>query len=376
MSRPVTSASNLFRRKLCPGSERLEYGLPDEDSEQSREGTLLHDYSHHTEYDRSVLSPNQRDLLERNDNLIKILLERVSRVVSGSGVQPIRELQLQNDLISGKVDVVVPFPLGSSSSAVFLNDTKFGYKKVERAELNLQLRAYAVLVSEYMTVGNVFVSITQPRLSYDERITLAEYNADDIAASRVEIAEILKASADPKAKLVPGDEQCRYCKAKLICSAYQKTLTVPVLALRGKQELSKTARETYLAERVSKVTDAQLEKIRLACSMADMVRSVATDEARKRITAGGFTNYKLGKASEVREIVDVPRAISLLEISGISTREQLLELCSLPLGKDGVEEKYREANPGMTWDQARDKINKVLSSVIEKHVQKEKVLRK
>lgn len=380
MNRPVTSASNLARRAACPGSERMEYGLPDEDSEQSREGILLHDYMHHTEYDRSVLSPNQRDLLERNDTLIKILSERVAGVLGDPTLQvtPSREVQLENDLISGKVDLIVPFPAfpAGENGAVFLNDTKFGYKKVERAELNLQLRVYAVLVSEYITAGRIFVSITQPRLPYDERITLAEYNADDIAASRVEIAEILKASADPEAKLVPGDEQCRYCKAKLICPAFQKTLTVPVLALRGKQELSKTAREAYLAERLSEVIDAQLEEIRIACTMADMIKSLANDEARKRIMAGAFTNYKLGKASEVREIVDVPRALSLLEISGISTREQLLELCSLPLGKDGVEEKYREANPGMTWDQARDKINRVLSSVIEKHTQAPKVLKK
>lgn len=372
MSRPVTSASNLFRRALCPGSERMEYGLPDEDSEQSREGTLLHDYSHHTEYDRSLLSPNQRDLLERNDTLIKILIERVSRVLNGLGVEPVREVQLQNDLISGKVDLIQPFPV--EVGAVFLNDTKFGYLVVERAELNLQLRAYAVLVSEYMAAGRVFVSITQPRLSYDERITLAEYNADDIAASRLEIAEILKRSADPKAKLVPGDEQCRYCKAKLICPAFNKTLTVPVLALRGKQDLSKAAREAYLEKKLGELTDAQLEKTLVALSLAGMVKPIATDEARKRIKAGGLTTRKLSKEIEVREIVDAQRAISLLEISGMATREGILAISSFPLGK--VEEAYRMANAGMTWDQARDKINKVLGSVIEKRTQKEKVLRK
>lgn len=78
-NRPVTSASNLFRRALCPGSARLEYGLPEEDSEQSREGQLLHDYAAHLEYDRSMLRPDQRDLLDRNDNLINEIRDRISR---------------------------------------------------------------------------------------------------------------------------------------------------------------------------------------------------------------------------------------------------------------------------------------------------------
>jgi hypothetical protein len=56
MSRALTSASNLFRRQLCPGSARMEEGLPDEDSEMSREGTLLHDYAANSEYDTSFLA--------------------------------------------------------------------------------------------------------------------------------------------------------------------------------------------------------------------------------------------------------------------------------------------------------------------------------
>src|SRR5438552_1095838 len=83
MMRPVTSASNLFRRQLCPGSARLEAGLPEEDSEQSREGQLLHEYSAHPEYDRRMLKPAQRDLLELADTLTKTVIDTVE---SGNGL--------------------------------------------------------------------------------------------------------------------------------------------------------------------------------------------------------------------------------------------------------------------------------------------------
>lgn len=79
--RATTSASNLFRRALCPGSATLEAGLPEEDSEQSREGQLLHDYSAHPEYERKMLKPAQRDLLQIADDLTKTVIETVEREI-------------------------------------------------------------------------------------------------------------------------------------------------------------------------------------------------------------------------------------------------------------------------------------------------------
>ncbi len=375
MNRPVTSASNLRRRLLCPGSANLEAGLPDEDSEQSREGVLMHDYKAHPEYDRSVLKPNQRDLLERDDSLEKVIGERLEKELNGPPViEAERERTFDNGMISGTADLVTHFP--TEDSAAWINDTKFGYKIVERAELNLQLRAYAVLVydAEEKRPKRIFVSITQPRLSYEERITLAQYVEDQIEESRLQIAGILEASSKKDAKLVAGDEQCRYCKAKLICPAFQKTLAVPVTSLKVNQELSKTAREAYLAQRLTEVSDNDLEKLMTAVSLAGMVKPFAWDEARKRIENGTLTNFKLSKPSEKRDIVDPQRAIALLEMAGVATREAILSFCSVPLGK--LEEAYRTAHPGLTWQECKDKINKVLQSVIEKQEIAPKIIRK
>lgn len=373
MNRPVTSASNLRRRELCPGSERMEYGLPEEDSEESREGMLLHDYDARPEYDRSVLRPDLRDLLERNDALKRTIGERLAGVV---GIHPValsRETRLDNGLISGKPDLVSVYP--TEAFDCWINDSKFGFKIVERAELNLQLRAYAVLVFDFheKKPKRLFVSITQPRLSYDERITMAEYVPDDIEASREQIQDILKASADPKAKLSASEEACRYCKAKLICPEFQKTMAVPVLALQSNQNLSVTAREAYLEERLSKVSDGELERVLIAVSFAAMIKNPASDEARKRIADGRFENYYLAKPKVERGITDPQKAISLLELGKVATREFMLSVCSIPLGK--LEEAYREKHK-CTWKEAREKIDKVLQSVIETTEQKPRILKK
>src|SRR5215471_7073109 len=85
--RAATSASNLFRRALCPGSERLEEGLPDEDSPESREGTLLHEYDANPQLDRSVLTPDQRDLLRISEALDNFVFARCVHEYGLDGTQ-------------------------------------------------------------------------------------------------------------------------------------------------------------------------------------------------------------------------------------------------------------------------------------------------
>jgi hypothetical protein len=69
-----TSPSNLRRRFLCPGSARLEAGIPDEDSEDALRGRLLHKYWTNPEYDRAFLSNYERDLLATTDLLLEEVL--------------------------------------------------------------------------------------------------------------------------------------------------------------------------------------------------------------------------------------------------------------------------------------------------------------
>lgn len=372
MSRPVTSASNLFRRALCPGSARLEYGLPEDASPQAKEGQLLHDFSAHPEYDRSTLRPDQRDLLDRNDSLIQTVLERVTGQLSDKEPTIRREVKVEG----GTADLIASF---LDDHALLINDSKFGFKVVERADLNLQLRVYAVGAFDMFgeqTTQRVFTSITQPRLGYEERITLAEYGPLDIGASRRQIAEIIAASEKEDAPLNPSEEACRYCRAKLICPAFNKWVAIPVAKFPKVQtDLSKRAREEYLAQRLAELSDEELEKVHLACSLAGMVAPLEKDEIRKRIAAGGMDNFYLGEPRKVRDLADPEKAIALLTLAKVATRDEILALCSIPLGKEGIEELYRKKT-GCTWKEAKDKINKVLASVIETKEEKPWILKK
>jgi hypothetical protein len=369
--RPTTTPSNLQRRFLCPGSARLEAPLPDEDSTDARKGRLLHRYWTNPNLDRAFLSADDRDLLELGDRLLNDVLNRL-------GFETIHDVYIEHSMISkdgrlpGKPDQVY---LWTVRRTALVNDLKTGFAIVEGAELNLQLRGYAVIVADNFEVDDVYVSILQPRLfSPAERITLAHYDTKDIKQARTQIQTIIAGTEEKDAPLRAGETQCRYCKAKLICPAFRSALALPVAAFRSDLDLTKAAREAFIEQRLKQCNDEQLEQVIEACSLADHVAEPARDEARSRIQAGLFTNYFLGKEYELRNVTNVRRAIAMLALAGVASREDILDICRFSLKT--VEERYRDKHVGMTWQQAREKINRVLASVIERETGKPKLLRK
>lgn len=370
VARPTTTPSNLLRRQLCPGSAFMEAGLSDQDSIDAQRGRLFHRYWFNETLDRTFLNDDERDLLELSDRLLRDVLNRLAFEM-GEKVFIEQTISATSVKLSGTPDRVHWWQLRDSA---LVADLKSGFAVVERAELNLQLRGYAVLVADALVVDHVFVAILQPRLwSPSERITLAHYEPDDIKRSRDQINTIIAATEEPDAPLHAGEEQCRFCRAKLTCPAFREAMALPVAAFKTEAELSKTKREAVIAQRIKQCSDEQLEAVIEACKLAGMVEEPARDEARVRIEAGRLTNYTLGKEWEAREIVNVRRAIAMLALGDVASREEILDICKIPLKQ--LEESYRKRH-SVTWHQARDKINKVLASVIEREPRKPKILRK
>lgn len=370
MDRAVTSASNIFRRSLCPGSERLEAGLPDEDSDESREGTLLHKFAADLTLDRSKLKPAQRDLLEINDRLIREVFERVTNqfgldaVADANGRE--QEFWLHRgikSLFPGHVDL---YEL--TRKLLVILDYKFGYKIVTTASANLQLRSYAVMGAEKFDVDHCVVAITQPRLSVDDRLTMAVYSRADIEASRQQLYQIWDASKAPDAPLVAGEEQCRYCRAKLICPEFRKSVTDP-LALVPASTGTKAKQLAHAETTLAQCSDVDLGRILDAIQFADLIKDTARDVARERIRAGGMDGYRLGKESEVREITDPVGAIIRIASSEGLDWDEVARRAISKFSIGAIEELYREKHGG-TWQDARDKVNTVLASTIERKSKK------
>jgi hypothetical protein len=376
MIRPVTSASNVHRRALCPGSERLEAGLPEEDSPQSQEGTLLHSYDASPQLDRTVLKPQQRDLLRISKELDDFVFARVAEQF-GIAANDVFQYGNEKELLAleetpqetpGHCDRWGCLP---KKRLLVIIDKKFGYRETTPAAANYQLRTYAIAGAEQWDVDHVVVAITQPRLSYEQRVTMAVYSMEDIAAAEDELIAIRKASAKPDAPLVAGEEQCRYCKAKLICPAYKAQVTEG-LALVQSGDGTVTKREATAERSLAECNDAQLDAVLIAIQFSDFIKDLARDEARRRIANGALTNWKLGKETEVREIVDPKRALSLLTLKGDLTRDEVFDCSNPSITK--IEEKLREKTGG-TWKEAREILETTLAPVIEREPKKPSLTR-
>jgi PD-(D/E)XK nuclease superfamily len=362
MQRALTSASNLFRRWLCPGSARLEKDLPDIKTPESEQGTRLANFMAHPEYDRRFLSPVEQDLLRIADQLHQRIFDTVG--LSGSYTDQC-EVQLSNDVITGRPDLLRAY---SDWDASVIVDDKFGWSPVGSADLNLQLRCYAVLAP----TSTSYAAISQPRLSFADRITIARYDSDAKDRAREQIVAILKYTEPEDAPLVPGEEQCRYCRARMICPALKEAITKELVVFEDlTPELSKTAMLGRIEARLAQATDEQAGALFAACALARLVSPALNDEIRRRISKGGMDGYTLSKEVNVRTIMNARRAISLLVLGGVFTREEVLEICGLEIGD--VERGYRDKS-GVSAKKAREEINRVLASVIEIDKRKPRII--
>ncbi len=369
MTRATTSASNIHRRVACPGSERLEAGLPDEDSALSEEGQLLHSFDANPSLDRSTLKPQQQDLLRISGELDDFVFSRVSEQFGISSDEPFEESRAgetwwvtrdgENNT-PGHTDRYKYWP---ARKLLCVIDTKYGFLEVEPASANYQLRCYACAGAEKFDVTDVAVAICQPRLSFDRRVTLAAYNLDDIEASRKELFAIRDACLAPDAPLHASLEACRYCKAKAGCPAFTSQLAQVSDAVEsGKRHIGT----------LGQLTVTQRDGLITACKFADYIKESVYDFERAVIQSGGESLYTLGKASEVRKIIDPKRAVSLLTLRGDLTKDEVLDCCSPKIG--ALEEKLREKKK-CTWSEAKKTVEETLAPVIEKEAKKPSLTR-
>ena len=323
--------------------------MPDDDSsELSRKCTLLHHYDANPELDRSVLTPDERDLLDISASLDRFIFTRIGQTYQLNGEHNVapyvesREVAMAYKSMPGHADLVRYYH-GTKTGVII--DKKFGYRLQTPASLNKQLRAYAVMLAEMVTIDGVIVAITQPRMPFSERITMAAYTPEDIVKARKEIDDVLANAKKHPEKLVAGEEQCRYCKAKVKCPAYAAEMA---------QLIVKPALDV--------ATPQQIDLLLRAVQFADFIKEQLRDIARRMVAEGRLPEWKVGASSSYRKIVDPARAIALLHLKGDLTKDEILECCNPTLGK--LRDKLREKT-GCTWKEANTTIDKTIAEVLE-----------
>lgn len=225
----------MERYKLCPGSHLFCLSVPEPPPETyTLNGTVVH-AALAGELSESELDEDQQATVAA----LKDREELVRETLNLKNALWLRERRLwaKDESYSGRFDLI-----GLSGDEAAIIDYKSGRSETSPSWSNLQLRAGAALLKDKCpNLTKISVAIVSPHaLSYN----IALYDETRIAKAKAHIERIVRATEDPDAPRVPGDEQCRWCRGKDACPEYNARISRSVAALTP-YEASEVPAENY-----------------------------------------------------------------------------------------------------------------------------------
>jgi hypothetical protein len=299
---------------LCPGSIREEAKYPEQDSgPAAADGTHSHTLLEHciknglsdpmdqvgeTFTDHEGTFKVDADRAARVKIAIEYIEKRVAeestpflipKVISETRVDPAH--LLGRDDLSGTVDVQI-----QGYDTLELIDYKDGMGVVT-AEGNLQLEqyAYGVLAGYKLPVNGdypfktVRMTIIQPKLALRgmPAITSHDVSVRDLLANMGTIIAQAAATDKPDAPLVPGESQCKFCRAKGSCSALASNVMKEV-GIMFQPVVTQTldVAQQSADKDPSTMDDAQIRQIMEAAPLMRQLLEAVEKEAMRRMESG------------------------------------------------------------------------------------------
>jgi putative component of toxin-antitoxin plasmid stabilization module len=218
------SASGAHRWMACPGSIVAEAGLPDRPSAHAAEGTAAHSLAE--ECIRHGKSPfDQVGVTFEMAVAVQQYLDYICDLPGAVEVEQRVEFGRWIPNGFGTVDAV-----SVHEGVIRVVDLKYGKGVRVDAERNRQLMLYALGAYDERCllddIREAVLVIVQPRLDHisEWRLPIAE-----LLAFGDEAAAAAKRALAHDAERIPGESQCRFCKAKPTCPALLQ-LTHDVIA--------------------------------------------------------------------------------------------------------------------------------------------------
>lgn len=222
-------ASGASRWLACPGSVRLSQGIPDAGSRYADEGSEAHLLAELC-LTNGIAAADVTEVeaakcratfpLEMRE-YVQSYLDYCAGLVQGPGL---RFIEAQVDLsrwIPGCFGTVDFGVLHELSATLHVVDLKYGSGVRVDAAGNPQPRMYALgLLTELEHLYNieaVEMHIVQPRLDHVSTEVLSTDALHEWA--RTVLVPGARAAMHPTAPLVPGEHQCRFCRAAAVCPA-------------------------------------------------------------------------------------------------------------------------------------------------------------
>jgi hypothetical protein len=287
------SPSGAHRWMRCPASPALEAPYPNDSSPYAAEGTLAHLLASE-ELDGTKPAAErigEKHTIDGFDFVVdKVMVAHVEdyvklvREYAEGGILRVEELLLI-DQLTGETDAI------GTSDAVIIHaaekrltviDLKYGMGVKVMAKDNEQAMMYALGALEcYEPLADftdVCMVIHQPRLN-----SVSEHwiRVDDLLAFAKKVRSSAEATRNDKAEPVPGEKQCKFCKAKSSCPALQAIV-------------DETTDEIATADDFADLGDNALS---IAMGRVDLIEQWCKSiraEVERRLTKGlDVTGYKL-----------------------------------------------------------------------------------
>jgi hypothetical protein len=324
-------ASNASRWMMCPGSVRMERGLPDNDSEHSREGTAAHALAERcmtsgvdastfigVELEGVQVTEEMADYVQIFIGYVRGLIQETER----HWVEQKFSLAELNppEAMFGTADFVA---YDAVSKTLHVVDLKYGRGVVVEVRGNKQLRYYGLgallALGREIEVDQVVLTIVQPRVLHPDGIIRSEtISFTELLDFAGELLDAARRTQEPEAPLVPGPH-CRFCKASAFCPAQLELAeSIALVEFDEMPTHRPPAPETLPPE----VLGEMLTKIPI---LEDWIKSMY-QHAQRRLEAGEpVPGLKLVARRATRKWASETQARQWLEGQGYSPEEILVE---------------------------------------------------
>lgn len=328
-------ASGWHTWGTCPGSDPLSEGIPSSSSSYAKEGTAAHALLEKCLDAQSFLDAEEylgeeiivegevfvvdQDMADAVNSTIDIVRSYMNDglVLAVEQMVPLAHLTGEEDAL-GTCDIAI---VSDKGTTLTIADFKYGqgvmvyasekdkfYYDPQEPEVpgdpmpNGQLAMYASGWLEqngfmYEDITKVRLVIIQPRMEWHDEyeITIEQLREfeDTVreAAGRVELERHEHLTGGAELTLVPGEKQCKFCKAKGICPALRNTATKALTAIANPSDVAEfedlTLPKKAAAVTVNEgVTNERLAEFMRAVPLIEEAIDAAQKEMLRRLMNG------------------------------------------------------------------------------------------
>lgn len=322
----IISPSSAHRWLCCTPSASIEATFPDTTSSAAAEGTLAHEICEikarqklfkkgTAGYIAKSVATKKLNAL-RKDPLFQDEMEGYTddyveelqiQSINGFDERPYIELETKLDLTDW-----IPDGFGTADCIMVGGDTllvaDFKYGKGVRvsAENNAQMQIYALgawkKFSLIYPIEKVVMMIIQPRLSVNPEIW--EESIDDLLAFGIQVAQKAQMAAKGEGEYCPGEEQCRFCRARETC--------------RARADYNISVAFGHTGQMPPLISDAEVgEYLRRGADMARWLKDLQDYALRSCLDGKDIPGWKAVEGRGSREWTDQDAAFLALQGAGI-----------------------------------------------------------